>query len=95
MQPCPKACLKFDGFAPDGKRVIIRDCAAEGQDTNECVDSQEYSGAEGQMCVCNAANCNGGARHGGGGRDASAAVVFLGAAVAAAVAAGANFRWRS
>ena len=55
---CPKACLKFDGYAPDGKRVIIRDCAAEGKDTNECEDLQEYSGASGQMCVCNAANCN-------------------------------------
>ena len=75
---CPKACLKFDGFAPDGKRVIIRDCAAEGKDTNECEDLQEYSGASGQMCVCNAANCNRAAT----GVSASTGIILLGSALA-------------
>ena len=84
---CPKACLKFDGFAPDGKRVIIRDCAAEGKDTNECEDLQEYSGASGQMCVCNAANCN----RASSGVSVSMGILFLGSALAMC----ANIRWSS
>jgi hypothetical protein len=59
---CAKSCLKFDGYAPDGKRVLIRDCGAPSIDKNECTEKVEFFGATGQMCYCNAGNCNGAKR---------------------------------
>ena len=56
---CPKSCIKFDGFADDGKRVLVRDCSADNLDTNECKTDQEFFGAKGTLCYCNAENCNG------------------------------------
>lgn len=50
---CQKSCMKFDGFAPDGMRVIMRDCGyfeAQG-----CVHDQpfERNSAVGTVCHCN------------------------------------------
>ena len=53
---CEKSCMKVDGFAHDGKRVIVRSCGAE--DTNLCNKTTNWYGAEGETCICNAANCN-------------------------------------
>ena len=53
---CDKSCMKFDGDAPDGKRVLVRSCGFE--DTNICNKTTEWNGSKGEKCICNAANCN-------------------------------------
>ena len=53
---CAKSCMKFDGEASDGKRVIVRSCGFE--DTNICNKTTEWNGSTGEKCICNAANCN-------------------------------------
>ena len=53
---CKTACMKFDGNAEDGKRVLVRTCGLE--DTNACNKTTEWHGAKGETCICNAANCN-------------------------------------
>ena len=53
---CKKACMKFDGYAEDGKRVLVRTCGLE--DTNACNKTTEWHGSKGVTCICNAANCN-------------------------------------
>ena len=55
---CKKACMKFDGIAEDGKRVLVRDCAPNDMDKNECEEEKEWFGATGSICYCNAENCN-------------------------------------
>lgn len=55
---CKKACMKFDGVAEDGKRVLVRDCAPDDMDKNECEEEKEWFGATGSICYCNAENCN-------------------------------------
>ncbi len=79
---CAKACLKFDGHAPDGKRVVIRDCGGPNADTNKCTEDFEFFGAKGNMCYCNAGNCNGAER-----RAANVGVILAGAMAAAVVVA--------
>lgn len=56
---CPDSCMKFDGYAEDGKRVLARGCAPETLETNVCVPDFDYHGAKGEICQCNAAKCNG------------------------------------
>ena len=53
---CDKSCMKFDGEAPDGKRVLVRSCGFE--DTNICNKTTEWNGSRGEKCICNAENCN-------------------------------------
>jgi hypothetical protein len=55
---CDKSCLKFDGFAMDGKRVLVRTCGYFVSD--ECVDGQffEDSGTVGNICHCLEDKCN-------------------------------------
>ena len=55
---CNKACMKFDGVAEDSKRVLVRDCAPDDMDKNECEEEKEWFGATGTICYCNAENCN-------------------------------------
>ena len=54
---CAKSCMKFDGKAEDGKRVLVRSCGVE--DTNICNKTTTWHGSKGEKCICNAANCNG------------------------------------
>lgn len=54
---CTKSCMKFDGNAEDGKRVLVRSCGVE--DTNVCNKTTNWHGSTGEKCICNAANCNG------------------------------------
>ena len=54
---CAKSCMKFDGQAEDGKRVLVRSCGVE--DTNICNKTTTWHGSKGEKCICNAANCNG------------------------------------
>ena len=79
---CEKACMKFDGER-DGNRVVIRDCAQpEHYDNmNTCVDDFDYHGAKGQLCPCNAPDCNT-----AGATYASIAVVAVSTIFAAIVA---------
>ena len=53
---CAKSCMKFDGFAEDGKRVLVRSCGFE--DTNTCNKTIQWHGSKGEKCICNAENCN-------------------------------------
>ena len=54
---CAKSCMKFDGYSEtDNKRVLIRSCGEE--DVNRCSKNSTWFGARGEMCLCNAANCN-------------------------------------
>ena len=53
---CAKSCMKFDGFAEDGKRVLVRSCGFE--DTNICNKTTQWHGSKGEKCICNAENCN-------------------------------------
>ena len=53
---CAQSCMKFDGEAPDGKRVLVRSCGFE--DTNICNKTTEWNGSRGEKCICNAENCN-------------------------------------
>ena len=57
---CHDACIKFDGYADDGKRVIVRGCDLEEMnlETNTCNDKYDWFGAKGKMCTCNASKCN-------------------------------------
>lgn len=54
---CEKSCMKFDGQAEDGKRVLVRSCGVE--DTNICNKTTTWHGSKGEKCICNAENCNG------------------------------------
>ena len=54
---CAKSCMKFDGYSEtDSKRVLIRSCGE--QDINKCSKNSTWFGAKGEMCLCNAENCN-------------------------------------
>ena len=53
---CPKSCMKFDGKASDGKRVLVRSCGFE--DTNICNKTTDWHGSVGEKCICNASDCN-------------------------------------
>ena len=53
---CKKSCMKFDGNADDGKRVLVRSCGVE--DTNICNKTTNWHGSKGEKCICNAENCN-------------------------------------
>ena len=37
---CEKACVKFDGYAKDGERIVVRNCGYPTDD--ECVDGILY-----------------------------------------------------
>ena len=56
--PCDKSCVKFDGTARDGKRVVIRNCGYFQAD--ECVEGAffEDSDTVGTICHCLEDSCN-------------------------------------
>lgn len=51
-------CMKFDGWASDGKRIMMRDCGFFTAD--ECRDEETINGVEtkGNLCHCTGAHCN-------------------------------------
>ena len=55
---CETSCMKFDGYTPTGKRVIMRDCGYF--DTEECVYDVDFEDgtATGTICHCKEGNCN-------------------------------------
>lgn len=54
---CAKSCMKFDGYSDmDNRRVLVRGCGAE--DLNRCSKNSTWFGAKGEMCICNAQECN-------------------------------------
>ena len=55
---CEKSCLKFDGNAKDGKRVVVRTCGYFM--ANECVEGAHYEDPDtiGTICHCLDDNCN-------------------------------------
>ncbi len=77
MFSSPASCLKFDGFAPDGERVWMRDCGFFS--VNECDDNYVLNKAlgvgvaTGRLCHCTKGMCNA-----AGSNAAAAAVVFVG-----------------
>ena len=58
---CEVSCFKFDGYASDGKRILMRDCGYF--DTDECVSGQNFEDgtAVGTICHCKENRCNGAA----------------------------------
>ena len=56
---CEVSCFKFDGYANDGKRILMRDCGYF--DTDECVSGQNFEDgtAVGTICHCKGHTCNG------------------------------------
>ena len=55
---CDKSCLKFDGQAKDGKRIVVRNCGfflAE-----ECISGTSYEDTDtvGTICHCLTDDCN-------------------------------------
>lgn len=57
---CDKSCMKFDGLATDGKRVVVRNC---GYFTaNECVEEAIFEDETtiGTICHCLEDTCNSG-----------------------------------
>ena len=56
---CEVSCFKFDGYASDGKRILMRDCGYF--DTDECVSGQNFEDgtAVGTICHCKGNVCNG------------------------------------
>lgn len=59
---CDKSCMKFDGLAKDGKRIIVRDCGFFL--TDECIDGHAFENEDtlGMLCHCTQPNCNLGAK---------------------------------
>ena len=56
---CEKSCFKFDGYATDGKRVLMRDCGYF--ETTGCLEEAnfEHDSAIGTICHCkDGDNCN-------------------------------------
>ena len=54
---CEKACLKFDGYAKDGKRIVVRNCGFLTGD--ECLDGiSKYEDTIGTTCHCQQDKCN-------------------------------------
>ena len=55
---CEKSCLKFDGNAKDGKRVVLRTCGYFT--TDECVEGAFYEDKDtiGTICHCLDNDCN-------------------------------------
>ena len=49
---CEKACVKFDGYAKDGKRIVVRNCGYFTGD--ECLDGIYYEDEDtvGATCHC-------------------------------------------
>lgn len=61
---CPLSCFFFDGYAFDGRRIIMRDCGYFN--TDDCVEDAELEGDEltiGTICHCKGDLCNGAIRH--------------------------------
>ena len=56
--PCDKSCVKFDGTARDGKRVVIRNCGYF--QANECVEGAFFEDTDtvGTICHCLEDGCN-------------------------------------
>ena len=56
--PCDKSCVKFDGTARDGKRVVIRNCGYFQAD--ECVEGAFFEDPDtvGTICHCLEDGCN-------------------------------------
>jgi len=57
---CEKSCMKFDGYGPDGNRVIVRDCGI--YEADECTPDAKYMTTEatGTLCHCMLGECNAG-----------------------------------
>lgn len=74
---CEVSCFKFDGYASDGKRILMRDCGYF--DTDECVSGQNFEDgtAVGTICHCKGNVCNGATK--------TAGSIFLGTTAAIAV----------
>ena len=55
---CDKSCVKFDGTARDGKRVIVRNCGYFK--ANECVEGAYFEDPDtiGTICHCLEDKCN-------------------------------------
>ena len=55
---CDKSCVKFDGIARDGKRVIVRNCGYFKAD--ECVEGAYFEDPDtiGTICHCLTDKCN-------------------------------------
>merc|ERR1719270_112260 len=55
---CDKSCVKFDGFAKDGKRIVVRNCGYFTAD--ECIDGIYYEDEDtiGTTCHCLQDKCN-------------------------------------
>jgi hypothetical protein len=55
---CEKACIKFDGYAKDGKRIVVRNCGYFTGD--ECLDGIYYEDEDtiGTTCHCHQDKCN-------------------------------------
>ena len=55
---CDKSCLKFDGQAKDGKRIVVRNCGYFTAD--ECIHGASYEDTDtiGTICHCLEPDCN-------------------------------------
>ena len=55
---CDKSCVKFDGYAKDGKRIVVRNCGYFTAD--ECIDGIYYEDEDtiGTTCHCLQDKCN-------------------------------------
>ena len=55
---CDKSCVKFDGIARDGKRVIVRNCGYFKAD--ECIEGAYFEDPDtiGTICHCLTDKCN-------------------------------------
>ena len=55
---CDKSCLKFDGYARDGKRIVVRNCGYFYAD--ECVEGSFFEDETtiGTICHCLEDSCN-------------------------------------
>ena len=73
---CEVSCFKFDGYASDGKRILMRDCGYF--DTDECVGGQNFEDgtAVGTICHCKGNVCN-------GATEAKSSIFFLATTIVA------------
>lgn len=58
MIECEKSCMKFDGQAVDGKRIVVRNCGYFLAD--ECIEGAFFENEDtiGTICHCTEPECN-------------------------------------
>lgn len=58
MIECEKSCMKFDGQAVDGKRIVVRNCGYFL--ANECIEGAFFENEDtiGTICHCIDSQCN-------------------------------------